>query len=112
MKTWRLGVLLLSLLTFPVFTSYSFPISVQAESSPDVFVGVDVAYGDVAEVKAMVDQVSSYTNLIVIGSLDVAWNLTKLNATFQYAYDKGFSFLSLSPSMNRANRTGWLEYAQ
>ena len=110
MKTMLLGLVLIPLLVLAFLSNGPF-LGAEAVGT-DVFVGVDVAYGDVAEVKAIVDQVSSYTNLIVIGSLDVAWNLTKLNATFQYAYDKGFSFLSLSSSMNRANRTGWLEYAQ
>src|SRR3989304_6307488 len=112
MKTMRLGVVLVSLLFLQVFLSHVLPFSAQAVESPDVFVGVHVGYGDVAEAKAQIDKVSSYTNLIVIGSLEVAWNLTKLNETCQYAYDKGLSFISLSPSLGRANRTGWLEYAQ
>ncbi|MEM4733912.1 MAG: hypothetical protein QXD70_05235 [Candidatus Bathyarchaeia archaeon] len=79
---------------------------------PDVLVGVQVGYGDVAEAKALVDRVSSYTNFLVIGSSAITNNLTKLNETCQYAYDKGLSFISLAPNLRRANRTGWLEYAQ
>jgi hypothetical protein len=75
-------------------------------------VGVHVGYGDVAEAKALIDKVSSYTNFLVIGSWTTIGNLTKLNETCQYAYDKGLSFISLAPSLSRANRTGWLEYAQ
>src|SRR3989304_8887770 len=101
MKTMLLGVVLVSLLVL-VFLSHGLFFSAQAVGSPDVFVGVHVGYGDVAEAKALIDKVSSYTNLIVIGSLTVAWNLTKLNETCQYAYDKGLSFISLSPSMGRA----------
>ncbi|HJX23653.1 MAG TPA: hypothetical protein VJ574_04480, partial [Candidatus Bathyarchaeia archaeon] len=112
MKTMRLGVVLVSLLVLQVFLGHGLSFSAQAVGSPDVFIGVHVGYGDVAEAKAQIDKVSSYTNLVVIGSLGVSWNLTKLNETCQYAYDKGLSFISLSPSMGRANRTGWLEYAQ
>src|SRR4030067_2692960 len=112
MKTMRVGAVLVSLLVLQVFLSHVLPFSAQAVGSPDVFVGVHVGYGDVAEAKAAIDKVSLYTNLVVIGSLEVAWNLTKLNETCQYAYDKGLSFISLSPSLGRANRTGWLEYAQ
>src|SRR3990170_8906341 len=112
MKTMRLGVVLVSLLFLQGFIGHGLSFSAKAAGSPDVFVGVHVGYGDVAEAKALIDKVSSYTNLVVIGSLEVAWNLTKLNETCQYAYDKGLSFISLSTSMGRANRTGWLEYAQ
>src|SRR4030067_3573631 len=112
MKTMRVGAVLVSLLVLQVFLSHVLPFSAQAVGSPDVFVGVDLAYGDVAEAKSSFKKVSSYTNLIVIGPLTVAWNLTYLNETCQYAYDKGLSFISISPSLNRANRTGWLEYAQ
>src|SRR3990170_3924478 len=112
MKTMRLGVVLVSLLVLQVFLSHGLFFSAQAVGSSDVFIGVHVGYGNVEEAKATIDKVSPYTNLIVIGSLEVAWNLTKLNETCQYAYDKGLSFISLSPSLGRANRTGWLEYAQ
>src|SRR4030065_1104843 len=112
MKTMQVGSVLVSLLVLQVFLSHVLPFSAQAVGSPDVFVGVHVGYGDVAEAKAAIDKVSLYTNLIVIGSLELAGTLTKLNETCQYAYDKGLSFISLSPSLNRANRTGWLEYAQ
>ena len=112
MKTRRLGFLLVSLLVFSVFLNYGFPVNAHAETSPDVFVGVHVGYGDVAEAKALIDKVSSYTNFLVIGSWTTIGNLTKLNETCQYAYEKGLSFISLAPSLSRANRTGWLEYAQ
>ena len=108
----RLGVVLVSLLVLQFFLGRVLPFSAQAVESPDVFVGVHVGYGDIADAKASIDKVSSYTNLIVIGTLTVAWNLTYLNETCQYAYDKGLSFITISPSLNRANRTGWLEYAQ
>jgi hypothetical protein len=111
MKTMLMGVVLFSLLVL-VFLGQNLFSRAQAVGSPDVFVGVVVGFGDVAEAKAQIDQVSSYTNLVVIGSYDASWNLTKLNETCQYAYDKGLSFTSLSYSLSRANRTGWLEYAQ
>ena len=112
MKTMRLGIVLVSLLLLQGLLSHVLPFSAQAVASTDVFVGVHVGYGDVAEAKALIDKVSSYTNLLVIGSWTTVGNLTKLNETCQYAYDKGLSFMSLSPSLSRANRTGWLEYAQ
>ena len=81
-----------------------------ANSPPNVYVGVDIAYGDVAEAKTLIDQVNSYTNLIIIGSSKITDNVAKLNETFQYAYDKGLSFISLTPGFNAsdpAKRTAW-----
>jgi hypothetical protein len=112
MKTMRLGVVLICFLVLQVFLSYVLPFGAQAAGSPDVFVGVHIGYGDVAEAKALIDQVSTYTNFLVIGSSAITGNLTKLNETCQYAYDKGLSFICLCPNLGRANRTGWLEFAK
>ena len=75
---------------------------------PDVYVGLDMAYGDsVAEAKRLIDEVSSYTNLFVIGCTGItnvynrnettgrfiSENVTKLDETCQYLYDKGLNFI-------------------
>ncbi|MCZ2809509.1 MAG: hypothetical protein O2V44_09160 [Candidatus Bathyarchaeota archaeon] len=60
---------------------------------PYVFVGVDVAHDDLAEIKRLVDEICSYTNLFVIGSTGITYNSTKLDETCQYIYDKGLSFI-------------------
>jgi len=107
----RLGVVLVSLLIVQVFLNSGFSASAPAQSSPDVFIGVDVAYGGVADAKAIIAQVSSYTNLVVIGTDAIVLNATGLNETFQYAYNKGLYFMSLVPLLGRVNRTEWFEYA-
>jgi hypothetical protein len=90
---------------------------VHAQTSPDVYVGVDVAYGAVADAKAEMDRVSSFSNFVVIGSTQVTWFQDRVNETFQYAYDKGLSIVSLHPSlpqysMNDLNETEWYPMAQ
>jgi hypothetical protein len=65
----------------------------------DVFVGVDVAYDDIAEIERLVDEISNYTNLFVIGSVGISYDEVKLNACHemcQYVYEKGFSFIIYS----------------
>jgi hypothetical protein len=111
MKNRLLALLLVSLLILEVFLIYSFLANTHTESSPDVFIGISIAYGDVADAKALIDQVSSYTNLVVIGTNAIVSNATKLNETFQYAYCKGLSFTSLVPLLGHLNRTEWFEYA-
>jgi hypothetical protein len=76
----------------------------------DLFVGVDVAYYNLTEFKAEVDEVSAYTNLIVIGTTRTTYNATLLDETCQYLYDKGLSFIIYGQTI-RANQTQWFQNA-
>ena len=65
--------------------------------TPEVFVGIDVAYADgtFADFKRMVNRVKNFTNLIVIGSLDISLNQTALNETCDYISNAGMHFIVL-----------------
>ena len=97
MKKWQLTVIIVALLTIQVFATSTLHAGASAQTTPNVYVGVDLSYGDVAETKSMIDQVSSYTNLVVVGTSRITWYPDKLTEAFQYAYDKGLSFMSLPP---------------
>ncbi len=99
MKTLQITLLMITLLGIQVFANCAFLAGASAQTKPSVYVGVDLSYGDVSEAKSMIDQVSSFTNLIVIGTTRITWYPDKLTETFQYAYDKGLSFMSLPPSL-------------
>lgn len=60
---------------------------------PDVFIGVDVGYGDANAVYTIANAVSGYDNLIIIGSLEVTSNTTELINVCNYLYQKGFYFI-------------------
>ena len=60
---------------------------------PDFYVGISVAYADLPAIKTLIDEVSSYTNLYVIGSTGISENETKLIENCQYLYDKDLNFL-------------------
>lgn len=62
-----------------------------------VYVGVEVAYknGTFNDVKVMVDKVKDYTNLVVIGSLDISVNQTVLTETCDYVSSTGLHFIVL-----------------
>ena len=60
---------------------------------PEVFVGVDVAYSDIEEIKTLIDKVSSYTNLFVIGSTGISHDQMKLEETCKYLGDKDMQFI-------------------
>ncbi len=59
---------------------------------PSVFVGIDVAYNNISDVEALVNQVSSYVNLIIIGSTGITYS-NQINEVCQYIYDKGLYFI-------------------
>ncbi len=65
----------------------------QHSTTPEFFVGVEFAYGDENDLKDLVDKVKDYTNLFVIGSLDISVNQSLLNATCDYLYAAGLSFI-------------------
>jgi hypothetical protein len=117
MKNRQLAILLVTLLVIQAFPNYVFLANSYAQTKPDVYIGIDLSYGDVAEAKALIDQVSSYTNLIVVGTTKITWYPNKLTETFQYAYDKGLSFISLTPALpdisveSIPSKNEWFEYA-
>jgi hypothetical protein len=87
-------ILLVLLLIVPVFLYYSFLADTPAKGEPSgLFVGVDVAYDNVTEIKMLVDEISPYTNTIVIGSTGITFDLAKLDDLCQYVYDRGFYFM-------------------
>ncbi|HLN89793.1 MAG TPA: hypothetical protein VK253_06980 [Candidatus Binatia bacterium] len=59
---------------------------------PSVFVGIDVAYNNISDVEALVDQVSSYVNLIIVGSTGITYS-NQINEVLQHIYDKGLYFI-------------------
>jgi hypothetical protein len=120
MELRRLSIFMIALLVIQACLSFAFVAGSYAQASPDVYVGIDLSYGDVAEAKAMIDQVSSFTNLFVVGTSKITWNPDKLTEIFQHAYDKGLSFMSLTPSIplisipeySSLNQSEWFKYAK
>ena len=87
-------ILLVLLLIVPVFLYYGFLADTPAKGEPSgLFVGVDVAYDNVTEIKMLVDEISPYTNTIVIGSTGITFDIAKLDDLCQYVYDREFYFM-------------------
>jgi hypothetical protein len=83
----------------------------------DLFVGIDAAYEDMDEVKQLIDDVSSYTNVFVLGCTGITHNFTRLDEMCQYIYDRGMYFIIYSEQIATnteqiATNTEWLEEAQ
>jgi hypothetical protein len=81
------------LLVVPLaFTSF-FLLESSKKESTDVFIGIDVAYSDIEEIKTLVDRVSSYTNFFVIGCTGISHDQMKLEETCQYLSDQDMQFI-------------------
>ncbi len=106
MKTKWLPVFLVSTLLTSALLSYGFMNTAAQETSPDVYFGVYIAYGSVPQAEALMDRVSAFTNLFVVGTTPIAWT-SNVNTTFAYAYDKGLYFMSLIASLG----PDWYKFA-
>jgi hypothetical protein len=108
MKLKSATVLLILALVLPLFLNFSFPTKASA-SSPSLYVGVDVAYESISTTEQLIDKVSLYTNVIVLGCTGY-YDLTRLTTLAQYAYDKGLSFMVYSDTSRYPSRQ-WLANA-
>lgn len=63
------------------------------ETGAHVFLGIEVSYNNVDDFVKFVDEVEEYINLVVIGSLDITTNATKLISIGDYLHNKGLYFI-------------------
>ncbi len=81
-------LLLVALLLVPIIVGVFL-----RETGADVFVGVEVGYDNVDDIVRFVDEVGECVNLIVVGSLDVTTNETKLIEVCDYLYSESLYFI-------------------
>jgi len=116
MKKLCLAAIFCFLLVASLFFVSGFLISILNNGSLDVFVGIDVAYGNVEEIKELVDEISSYTNTFVIGSTGITYNVTKLDEVCNYVYDRGMYFMIYMHPQNETEKCEeqrqWVEDAR
>ncbi|MCW4035128.1 MAG: hypothetical protein NWF03_07165 [Candidatus Bathyarchaeota archaeon] len=112
MKQQYFVVIPVSLLLFSLFVPATlFEATKTTEKPLELFVGVSIAYAHIEAIESFVDQVSNYTNLIVLGSTGITYNPGLLNEACQYIYDRDFSFL-IYTEVGWYIQTPWLEYAK
>jgi hypothetical protein len=109
MKIKSLTFLLILILVLPLFLNLSSPVKAASASSLGLYVGVDVAYESVSATEQLIDKVSLYTNVIVLGCTGY-YDITRLTTLAQYAYDKGLSFMVYSDTSRYPSRQ-WLANA-
>jgi hypothetical protein len=82
----------------------------------EFYVGVEVAYtnANVSDVREMVDKVKNYTNLFVIGSVELTYNETALDESCDYIYNAGLKIVVLFTNVSNYSfdPRGWLTQAR
>ena len=76
-------------------------------SESEFYYGVEVAYGGLDELKAVVDETKTYTNLVIFGVPEFTKNQTLLNLGCDYAYDAGLHFIVLLTNQSQYTENGW-----
>lgn len=105
MKLVFLMAFLITVLIASVFIGYSFlTIEYCEDTEPELFVGVDVAYDDLEEIKDLTDEISNYTNTLVIGSTGITYNINKLNEVCEYVYERDMYFMIYMHPQNNTER--------
>ncbi len=120
MRFKQLSILLVILLVSPlVINCFSAAKAQPAQTSPDLYFGVDVAFASIPVTEQLIDNISSYTNFFIIGCAEKIgnnfygggiYNETRLSIVSQYAYDKGLSFIVYSDDLSYPSKQ-WLENA-
>jgi len=90
---FALGIILIAVLSVSIIATVDWWWG-NVHSDPEFFVGVEFAYSDnVSDLKNLVDKVKNYTNLFVIGSIEISFNQTALNEACDYVVDSGFHLI-------------------
>ena len=86
------------------------------QKKPELFVGISVAHYNLEEIIGIVDEIEPYTNLFVIGSTGVTYDVTKLDPVCTYLFEKGFYFMIYMHPTNEISsleiQRQWVEKAK
>lgn len=103
----KLSLLLALLLIVIVAVALLVAINLSYETPRrEFYVGVEIAYGDQAsDVIALVDRVKDFTNLFVIGSVELTFNRTALDEACDYIYQSKLNFIVMFTSSSMYNES-------
>jgi hypothetical protein len=109
--------LTLALVVIVLFSLFAALVWLDVPSeNPEFYIGVEVAYKNtnVSDVRDMVDKVRNYTNLFVIGSIELTYNETSLDESCDYIYNAGLKIVVLFTNVTNYsfNVLDWLNSTQ
>lgn len=87
-------VVLIAIIVSPLFLVAFNSDTTEQKSGPDFLVGVEYAIDNhsVEGCKALVDRVKNFTNLFVVDSAGITFDIINLNEVCDYVYDAGLYF--------------------
>ncbi|TRO51554.1 hypothetical protein E2P61_05880, partial [Candidatus Bathyarchaeota archaeon] len=100
MRTVAASITLIAIISIAIIITSRWLNSV--DSTPEFFVGVEFAYnsdaGDVKDLvndlKGLVDKVKYYTNVFVIGSIEISFNQAALDEACDYVVNSGLYLIA------------------
>ena len=109
--------LTLALVVIVLFSLFAALVWLDVPSeNPEFYVGVEVAYKNtnISDVRDMVDKVRNFTNLFVIGSIELTYNETALDESCDYIYNAGLKIIVLFTNVTNYNFNvlDWLNSSQ
>jgi len=116
----ELTFLLIILLISAFFVNCSFTAKAEVtQASSGLYVGVDIAFESIPQTEQLIDNVSTYTNFVVIGCAQKIgnnnlgggiYNETRLSLIAQYIFNKGLNFIVFSDDPSYPSKQ-WIENA-
>ena len=93
-STFLFCFILIAIIVSPLFLVVFYVAVNEHNSNPEFSVGVEYAISDssVEGCKALVDRVKNFTNLFVIDSVGITFDINNLNEVCDYVYDAGLDF--------------------
>ena len=85
--------------------------STNTDNSQSFYVGVTFSSNTTAEAKVLIDQVKTYTNLLVIDSGPVSKNQTELNEICDYAVNQGLHIIACFGNLSDQWQASWINTA-
>lgn len=101
-----LTIILLTIVLFSVLLTANF--NSDAPKKKDFYIGVEIAYGDYSDLKALVNEVKDYTNLVVLGLPEFSINQTLLDMSCDCVYNSGLHFIVLFTNISQYST--WQDY--
>ena len=101
MKFNYIIILVVCLLLLPLLFYSFLTIGSRENKFEEFYVGVDVAYADLDQIKNLLDKVSLYTNMFVIGSTGISYEAGKLDQVCQYLYERNLKFAVFAAGARR-----------
>ncbi|MEJ2272923.1 MAG: hypothetical protein P8X91_10760 [Candidatus Bathyarchaeota archaeon] len=112
----RIYIVLSLFLIIIIFSINSYFFTNKESDKPELYVGVSVAHYNLEEIIEIVDKIQSYTNLFVVGSTGITYDVSKLDPVCTYLYEKGFFFLIYMHPTDNINslevQRQWVEKAK